>query len=55
LTRIIRHAAATLQNLIPLLIILLAFTKFGGEREDGTLRQLIPPDLATAATDRLPL
>jgi ABC-2 type transport system permease protein len=34
-------AAATLQGLIPLLIILLAFTKFAGEREDGTLRQLV--------------
>jgi ABC-2 type transport system permease protein len=33
-------AASTLQLLIPLLIILLAFTKFAGEREDGTLRQL---------------
>lgn len=33
-------AAATLQFLVPVLIILLAFTKFAGEREDGTLRQL---------------
>jgi ABC-2 type transport system permease protein len=33
-------AAATLQYLVPALIILLAFTKFAGEREDGTLRQL---------------
>jgi ABC-2 type transport system permease protein len=33
-------AASTLQFLIPLLIILLAFSKFAGEREDGTLRQL---------------
>lgn len=33
-------AALTLQHLLPILIILLAFTKFAGEREDGTLRQL---------------
>lgn len=33
-------AAATLQFLIPLLIIVLSFAKFAGEREDGTLRQL---------------
>lgn len=33
-------AASTLQLLVPLLIILLAFSKFAGEREDGTLRQL---------------
>jgi ABC-2 type transport system permease protein len=40
-------AAAALQLLIPVLITLLAFTKFAGEREDGTLRQLmasgVPP------------
>lgn len=34
-------AAATLQMLVPMLVILLAFTKFAGEREDGTLRQLV--------------
>jgi ABC-2 type transport system permease protein len=34
-------AAATLQMLVPLLIVLLAFTKFAGEREDGTLRQIL--------------
>jgi ABC-2 type transport system permease protein len=44
-------AAATLQLLIPVLIVLLAFTKFAGEREDGTLRQVLaqgvsPPVLA---------
>jgi ABC-2 type transport system permease protein len=33
-------AAITLQHLLPIVIILLAFTKFAGEREDGTLRQL---------------
>ena len=34
-------AAAVLQLLIPLLIILLAFSTFAGERESGTLRQLL--------------
>jgi len=33
--------AAVLQLLIPLLIILLSFTTFAGEREQGTLRQLL--------------
>lgn len=34
-------AAAILQQLVPLLIILLAFPAFAGEREGGTLRQLL--------------
>jgi ABC-2 type transport system permease protein len=34
-------AATTLQLLVPLLIILLAFSAFAGEREQGTLRQLL--------------
>jgi len=34
-------AAAILQLLVPLLIILLAFPAFAGEREAGTLRQLL--------------
>jgi ABC-2 type transport system permease protein len=34
-------AAMTLQMLAPLLIILLAFSAFAGEREQGTLRQLL--------------
>jgi ABC-2 type transport system permease protein len=34
-------AAAVLQILIPLLIILLSFSAFAGEREQGTLRQLL--------------
>ena len=34
-------AAAVLQLLIPLLIILLAFSTFAGERESGTLRQVL--------------
>ncbi len=34
-------AASTLQVLVPLLIILLAFATFAGEREQGTLRQLM--------------
>lgn len=34
-------AASTLQILIPLLIIMLAFSAFAGEREQGTLRQLM--------------
>jgi ABC-2 type transport system permease protein len=33
--------AWTLQYLVPLLIILLAFSSFAGERERGTLRQLV--------------
>jgi len=33
--------AATLQFLVPILIILLAYTKFAGERENGTLRQAL--------------
>lgn len=44
-------AAATLQWLVPLLIVLLAFPAFAGERDLGTLRQLLslgvrPRDLA---------
>ncbi len=34
-------AAQVLQNLVPLLIILLAFGALAGEREQGTLRQLL--------------
>lgn len=34
-------AAAILQLLLPLLIILLSFSAFAGEREQGTLRQLL--------------
>jgi ABC-2 type transport system permease protein len=34
-------AAATLQYLIPLLVILLACTTFAGDRENGTLRQTL--------------
>lgn len=34
-------AAAVLQLLLPLLVILLAFAAFAGERERGTLRQLL--------------
>ncbi|GAB5520884.1 MAG: DUF3526 domain-containing protein [Rhodothermales bacterium] len=34
-------AASTLQVLVPLLLILLAFGAFAGEREQGTLRQLL--------------
>jgi ABC-2 type transport system permease protein len=34
-------AAATLQGLIPLLIVLLAYAAFAGEREQRTLRQLL--------------
>ncbi|MEM1042200.1 MAG: ABC transporter permease subunit [Bacteroidota bacterium] len=34
-------AASTLQLLVPLLIILLAFSAFAGERDAGTLRQLL--------------
>jgi ABC-2 type transport system permease protein len=48
-------AATVLQLLIPLLIILLAFAQFAGEREQGTLRQLLslgvgPRDLAAGKT-----
>jgi len=44
-------AATTLQLLVPLLIFLLAFRAFSGERESGTLRQVLsigvrPRDLA---------
>lgn len=44
-------AAAVLQLLVPLLIIVLAFSAFAGERDRGTLRQLLslgvpPRDLA---------
>jgi ABC-2 type transport system permease protein len=44
-------AAGVLQRLLPLLIILLAFASFAGEREQGTLRQVLalgvdPGDLA---------
>jgi ABC-2 type transport system permease protein len=44
-------AATVLQFLIPLLIVLVAFGQFAGEREQGTLRQLLslgvrPRDLA---------
>ncbi|MEM0962168.1 MAG: ABC transporter permease subunit [Bacteroidota bacterium] len=34
-------AASTLQLLVPLLILLLAFSAFAGERDAGTLRQLL--------------
>jgi ABC-2 type transport system permease protein len=34
-------AATTLQVFLPLLIVLLAFSAFAGEREQGTLRQLL--------------
>jgi ABC-2 type transport system permease protein len=34
-------AAFTLQVLLPLLVILMAFPAFAGEREDGTLRQVL--------------
>jgi ABC-2 type transport system permease protein len=45
-------AATVLQLLVPLLIIILAFSAFAGERESGTLRQLMslgiePSQLAT--------
>lgn len=33
--------AATLQGLVPVLIILVAYAKYAAEREDGTLRQLL--------------
>jgi ABC-2 type transport system permease protein len=45
-------AAVALQVLVPVLIVLLAFTKFAGERADGTLRQLmaagVPPSRLAA-------
>jgi len=34
-------AASILQTLVPLLLILLAFSSFAGERESGTLKQLL--------------
>ncbi len=34
-------AASTLQLLVPLLLILLAFSAFAGERDQGTLRQIL--------------
>lgn len=34
-------AATTLQVLLPLIIVLLTFSAFAGEREDGTLRQVL--------------
>jgi len=40
-------AATTLQLLVPLLIILLSFAAFAGEREQGTLRQLLSLGVAT--------
>jgi ABC-2 type transport system permease protein len=40
-------AATTLQLLVPLLIILLSFAAFSGEREQGTLRQLLSLGVAT--------
>jgi ABC-2 type transport system permease protein len=40
-------AAATLQVIVPVLIVLLAFTKFAGEREDGTLRQVLAAGVST--------
>ena len=42
-------AAAVLQLLLPLLIILLSFSAFAGEREQGTLRQLL--SLGVGRTD----
>jgi len=39
-------AAFTLQMLLPLLIILLAFPAFAGERENGTLRQVLSMQVA---------
>jgi ABC-2 type transport system permease protein len=41
-------AAAVLQILLPLLIILLAFSAFAGERESGTLRQVLSLGVAPA-------
>jgi len=41
-------AAGVLQQLIPLLIILLGFSAFAGERERGTLRQLASLGVPTA-------
>jgi ABC-2 type transport system permease protein len=40
-------AAATLQYLIPLLVILLTYTKFAGDRENGTLRQTLAAGVAS--------
>lgn len=40
-------AAAVLQLLLPLLIIVLTFTAFAGEREQGTLRQLASIGVST--------
>ncbi|MCC7000954.1 MAG: DUF3526 domain-containing protein [Gemmatimonadaceae bacterium] len=42
-------AAAVLQHLVPLLIIVLAFGAFAGERERGTLRQLASLGVPTRA------
>jgi len=42
-------AAAVLQQLVPLLIIVLAFGAFAGERERGTLRQLASLGVPTRA------
>jgi ABC-2 type transport system permease protein len=39
-------AAVTLQTLVPIVIILLAFTKFAGERENGTLRHVVATGVA---------
>jgi len=39
-------ASATLQLLVPIVIILLTFATFAGEREDGTLRQVIATGVA---------
>lgn len=39
-------AAATLQFLIPIIIMLLSFARLAGEREDGTLRQVIASGVA---------
>lgn len=45
-------AAGVLQQLIPLLIILLGFSAFAGERERGTLRQLASLGVPTATLMR---
>jgi ABC-2 type transport system permease protein len=42
-------AATVMQLLMPLLIILLAFSAFAGEREQGTLRQLLSLGVAKSA------
>lgn len=44
-------AAFTLQMLLPLLLILLAFASFAGEREQGTLRQVM--SMGASPTDLL--